>query len=91
MPDKNTFWQIGNVANKFGPSDGEHKTKLNLSNKSIWKVNKTSYIDSLNIDNSSKIIAPQGYTLSMEINGKAQKIKSGAYNGKITLIVQPAQ
>jgi hypothetical protein len=91
MPDKNTFWQIGNVANKFGPSDGEHKTKVNLSNKSIWKVNKTSYIDSLNIDNSSKIIAPQGYTLSMEINGKAQKIKSGAYNGKITLIVQPAQ
>jgi hypothetical protein len=60
---------------------------VNLTNGSKWKVTGNSYITSLIIAEDSKVMAPEGYKLSMTVNGVQKEIKAGKYSGNITITV----
>jgi hypothetical protein len=59
-----------------------------IMNQSVWTVTATSYLTSLTIGKSSSVVAPEGKKLTMKVNGKAKKITSGTYTGRIELIIE---
>jgi len=60
---------------------------VNLTNGSTWTVTGTSYVTSLIIGDDSSVIAPEGYKVTMTVNGVKKEIKAGKYSGKVTLTV----
>jgi hypothetical protein len=55
--------------------------------KSTWTVTGTSYLTKLSVAEDSAVIAPEGFSLAMTVDGVGKAIKSGAYEGKIVLTV----
>ena len=60
-----------------------------LTNGSVWTVTGTCYLSSLTI-RDSWLVAPEGKTLTMTVNGKSQKVQAGSYSGNIVLTVEQA-
>jgi hypothetical protein len=60
---------------------------VNLTNGSAWTVTGTSYVTSITIADGSTVTAPEGYKVTMTVNGVKKEIKAGKYSGKITLAV----
>jgi hypothetical protein len=54
---------------------------------SKWIVDRTSYITSLTIDKSASVMAPEGYSVIMTVDGVNAPIKAGDYKGQIVLKV----
>ena len=54
---------------------------------STWTVTGTSYLTSLTIGEGSSISAPEGYSVTMTVNGVKKAIGAGSYKGKIVLTV----
>jgi hypothetical protein len=82
------YYFIGEVNNIFGakPED-THGVAVSLDAGSKWIVDRTSYITSLTIDKSAGVTAPEGYSVTMTVNGVTTPVKAGDYKGQIVLKV----
>jgi hypothetical protein len=86
-PTKEKYYLIGAVKNTYCATNDEHGMKVSLDDKSKWVVDKTSYLTGLTIARGASVAAPQGYKLSMTVDGVDKPISYGTYKGKIVLKV----
>jgi hypothetical protein len=52
-----------------------------------WVVKETTYFNSLTINEGSSIKAPDGYSVTLTVNGVETSIKPGSYRGEVMLTV----
>jgi hypothetical protein len=86
---------IGLGTDTYGPpdNDGDGKVdpyglKLTLDGQSEWIVTKTSYLTGLTFETGT-IQPPEGYKLSMTVNGTPVLMRGGSYTGSIVLALTP--
>lgn len=86
--DARDYKELGEVTNT--PSAAVNNGVIVfLTNGSTWVVNGKCYLTSLTIENGSKVIAPEGYKVTMTVNGVQTDITAGTYTGEIELTVTP--
>jgi len=68
------------------PISGCDKSKTVASGRG-WQVTHNYNLKSLNIGKDARVYAPEGYSLTMTVDGVETKIMSGAYKGKIVLTI----
>ena len=78
---------IGEVTNTLCETKDKFGVTVSLDEKSSWVVNKTSFVTGLTIADGASVKAPEGYSITMTVNGVKKPIKAGAYKGKIVLTV----
>jgi hypothetical protein len=78
---------IGEVTNTYSATDDKYGITVSLDADSKWVVDETSYLTSLTIANGASITAPEGYSVTMTVNGIKKTIGAGTYKGKIVLTV----
>ena len=61
---------------------------VSLTNGSNWTVTDTSYLTRLEIAADAAIKAPDGYRVTMKVNGVETEIRPGTYKGNIVLTVK---
>lgn len=81
------YYLIGRQKETLCETSDKYGVKVSLDKDSKWIVARTSYLTDLTIADGAVIAAPEGYTLTMTVNGVIKTIKSGTYNGKITITV----
>jgi hypothetical protein len=84
---KANYKYIGEIKNTYCATDDKFGMKVSLDGKSRWVVDKNSYLTGLIISKGAVITAPDGYTLTMTVNGIKKEIKAGKYSGKIGLTI----
>lgn len=70
-----------------GQSVAAVKVTKTLAAGESWVVSATTKLDGLNIGKGASITAPDGYSLTMTVNGIGTAIKAGSYKGQIVLTV----
>jgi hypothetical protein len=60
---------------------------VSLTRNSNWTVTGTSYLTRLSIEAGSTITAPQGYSVTMTVDGISRPIGTGDYKGQISLAI----
>jgi hypothetical protein len=60
---------------------------VSFDKDSAWVVTGTSHLTSLTIGDGATVVAPNGKTLMMTVNGAKTKITAGGYKGKIVMTV----
>jgi hypothetical protein len=88
-PTKEIYYMMGEVKNIYAPTNERYGLKVSVDGASQWVVDQTSYLTELNVAEGAAISAPQGFSLSMTVEGVTAPIKAGAYKGKIVLRVVP--
>jgi len=88
-PTKETFSTIGDVKNTLSAVDEKYGLKVALDGQSKWVVDKTSYLNSLTLDDGAVIAAPAGSSVRLVVDGVNTPVKAGSYKGKIELQVTP--
>jgi len=78
---------IGDVKNTFCATKDKYGLEVSLEEGSTWVVDETSYLTGLTAAEGATIKAPEGYSVTMTVNGAAKAIKAGTYKGKIVLTV----
>jgi hypothetical protein len=78
---------IGEVNNTYCATKDKYGVTVSLDAGSKWIVSKTSYITGLNVAEGASIAGPEGYKVTMTVDGAGKAIKAGAYKGKIVLTV----
>lgn len=78
---------IGEVTNTYCATNDMYGVTVSLDGESRWVVEKTSYLNSLTIAKGAGIIAPEGSSITMTVNGVKKMIRPGEYKGGIMLIV----
>jgi hypothetical protein len=58
-----------------------------VDSDSTWVVNETTSLSSLTIGRRASVTAPQGYSITLTVDGTGKPIKPGDYKGKIVLTV----
>jgi hypothetical protein len=86
-PDQNTYWQIGEVINHYEATPGPHGVAVNVGAGSRWVVTHTSYLNQLELAAGGEIVAPAGYRLTLQVDGKPQRLQPGRYSGAAVLEV----
>jgi len=81
------YYLIGKTKETLCATNDKYGVKVSLGNGSKWVVSKTSYLTGLIIADSAAITAPQGYRVTMMVDGLEKAIKAGAYKGKIVITV----
>jgi len=81
------YYLIGEVTNTYCATDEKHGVTVSLDPGSAWVVGKTSFLTGLTIADGAAVKAPEGYSVSMTVNGVKKPIKAGDYKGKIVLTV----
>jgi hypothetical protein len=81
------YYLIGKTKETLCETNDKYGVKVSLGNGSKWVVSKTSYLTGLTIADGAAITAPQGYKVTMTVDGTEKAIKAGAYKGKIVLSV----
>jgi hypothetical protein len=56
-----------------------------IESGSTWPVTETTATDALTIKDGAKVTCPDGYLLTMTVDGVELPIKSGSYKGKVVL------
>lgn len=84
---KKYYYYIGKVVNTYCATSDKYGMKVSLDGKSKWVVDENSYLTELNISDGAVIAAPDGYKLTMTVNGAKKEIKPGKYSGKIALSI----
>jgi hypothetical protein len=82
------YYLIGKTKETLCATNDRYGMKVSLGNGSKWIISKTSYLTGLAIAEGAAIIAPQGYKVTMAVDGAEKTIKAGAYKGKIVLAVE---
>ena len=90
-PDESTYWQVGNVVNTWAASTDKYGAAVSVGDGSTWTVTKTSYLTRLDISPAGRVAAPQGYKVSLTVDGKPSAVKAGSYKGALVLSVAPAK
>lgn len=82
------YYLIGEVNNTYGskPEDPNGIT-TSVDAKSKWIVERTSYLTGLTISEGGIVAAPEGYSVTMTVDGVKTAIKAGSYKGQIVLTV----
>ncbi|NTV89840.1 MAG: hypothetical protein HGA22_05690, partial [Clostridiales bacterium] len=79
------YLQLGDVSN-FPCEAVNNGVMVSLSNGSAWTLKGTSYLTGLTLDATSSITAPEGYAVSMTLDGVVTPIvAANSYTGKIIL------
>ena len=86
-PGEKTYRLIGDVVNHYEPTPGPHGVEVSVGSGSQWVVKRTSYLNHLELTKGGTIVAPEGYRLTLEVNGKPQPLRPGNYAGAIVLEV----
>jgi len=86
-PTKEKYYLIGAVKNTYCATNDKHGIKVSLDDKSKWIVDKTSYLTGLTIARGASVTVPQGYKLTMTVDGIDKPVSAGAYKGKIVMKV----
>lgn len=86
-PTAKSFRLIGDMKETFGPVDGKQGLTLSLGHNASWTVSKTSYLTGLTISDNAKISAPEGYHVTLTVNGQSKPLAAGDYQGAIVLEV----
>jgi len=76
---------LGEVTNR--PCAAVNNGVIVSLNGSTWTITGTSYLTGITITEGSAIKAPEGYKVTMTVDGAAKAIKAGAYKGNIVLTV----
>lgn len=87
MEHPELYYLIGEVTNTYCATDEKFGVSVSLDADSSWVVDKTSYLTVLTIADSAAISAPEGYSVTMTVDGFKKAIKAGIYKGKIVLTV----
>lgn len=87
MTTPHLYMLIGEVKNIFGATNEKNGIEVSFDSDSRWVVDKTSYLTGLSIAGDNSITAPDGYSVSMTVDGVETQIRAGAYNGNIVLMV----
>ncbi|MBP2656511.1 MAG: hypothetical protein H6Q73_4080 [Firmicutes bacterium] len=81
------YYELGEVTNTPRAAINNGAIVV-LNSGSTWTVSSTSYLTSLTIDSDSTITAPDGYSVSMTVDGIDTSIVAGTtYTGAIVLTV----
>ena len=76
------------VATMFIVIGGGCGTEKNINARSTWEVADTTKLTNLIIAEGAGIKAPDGYMLTMTVDGVEVPIKAGAYRGDIVITVK---
>ena len=91
MQTPELYYLIGQTINTYCPMfDAPYGVSVSLDAKSAWTVDKTSYLTILTIAEGAVVKAPEGYNLTMMVDGVKKKIGPGTYKGNIILTVEKA-
>jgi len=75
---------LGDLVNRPAPAVN-NGVLVTLKNGTVWTITGTSYLTGLTIENGN-IVAPEGSTVELKVNGAKSPIKNGAtYTGNIVL------
>jgi hypothetical protein len=85
--DTSLYKIIGEVKDTYSATNDKYGMRLSLDKDSKWVVDETSYLTNLTIAEGASIAAPEGFKVTMTVNGAAKAIKAGEYKGKIVLSV----
>jgi hypothetical protein len=88
-PSKAMYFMVGEVKNIYAPTGEHYGLKVSVDGASQWVVDQTSYLTELSVAEGAAISAPQGFSLSMTVDGVTTPVKAGSYKGKIVLLVTP--
>ena len=88
MEHPELYYLIGEVTNTYCaiPEDA-HGLMVSLDADSTWIVGKTSYLTGLNIADGAAVKAPEGYSVTLTVDGVETPNKAGTYKGNIVLTV----
>jgi hypothetical protein len=78
---------IGQVSNQYEATENDYGVELTIDSDSTWIVNQTSYLTALTLEQGDSISAPDGYTVTMTVDGVETEIEAGSYSGEIVLTV----
>jgi hypothetical protein len=78
---------IGEVTNTYCATNDKYGVSVSLDADSKWIVDKTSCLDGITIAKGAEIIAPEGSSITMTVNGAKKMISPGEYKGRIVLTV----
>jgi hypothetical protein len=78
---------IGEVSNTYCATAEKFGIAVSLDAGSRWDVDKTSYLTGLTLAKGATVTAPNGYSVTMTVDGVRTPIETGAYRGKIVLAV----
>ena len=85
--DKEHRENIGRMINRYCDPSDKYGVIVLFDKDSQWIIDKTSYLTSLTIGDGAAITAPQGYSVTMTVDGIGKEIKAGTYKGKIVFTV----
>jgi hypothetical protein len=86
METPELFYLIGEVTNTYcAKPDDPHGMTVSLDGSSRWQVMKTSYLTGLTLDEGAVISSPEGYRVTLTVDGKEIDIEAGSYEGAIVL------
>lgn len=71
---------IGQVVNEFAATTDDSGLDLTLDGSSSWVVDETSYLTNLTLEDGAAITAPDGYTVTMLVDGVETAIAAGEYS-----------
>lgn len=88
LPSEAEFRLIGEVANSFGAAKGPFGAFVTLDPRSVWTVTGTSYLNGLNLAPGARMVAADGYKLTVTADGKPVDVThTGSYRGAIVVSV----
>ncbi len=89
MPVKESYYLMGEVKNFFAPTHERYGLKVSVDGTSKWVIDQTSYLTELDLAQGGTISAPNGFNLTMTVDGAPTRIAMGSFKGKVVLQVTP--
>jgi hypothetical protein len=84
---RDTCGYIGEAAHTLCASEDDYGLRLSLDGKTRWQVDETSFLNALAISEGAVISAPEGFGVTLMVDGRETPIAPGVYEGKIELVV----
>jgi hypothetical protein len=84
---KALYYLVGEQSQTLAASEHEGGANASFDAASSWTVDKTSYLTGLTLADGATVAAPDGYALTMTVDGQETPIAPGSYQGSIVLRV----
>jgi hypothetical protein len=78
---------VGRQTETLAPTEHANGANVSFDAGSSWTVNKTSYLTGLVLAEGALVSPPDGFTLTMTVDGEKTTIAPGSYEGAIVLQV----
>lgn len=89
-PTKAHNFYIGEVKNIFQPTHEKYGLEVSVGDHSQWIVDQTSYLTHLVISADATVRAPEGFALTLSVDGVERPLQAGQFKGHVVLRVVPA-